>query len=455
MAKILGTFGDDSLVGIAAGDQVYGLAGNDTLFGELSVVSLFGGAGNDEVGAVFDSVDSDINLLVDGGFNDDFVGIRTTSTGFFDVETGDTSNSIVTANGGAGNDSVLIFQYGQSFTDTESMTFTATASGGDGADLVGAGTYVEIDAGMVVEISQNVSASGGDDAVVSETQLAFDANSSGGSGVIGVVAAGGGGNDIISVSSLATSLADTFAQLSITANGGFGNDSVDVFATATGSGSAVIYVDVVGDIGSDIITVAATAQTSGYNGVFTDVDAGNGNDFVDVTMIGNDMVGTATGGYGNDEMRIGMVDSGVDGFATIVMDGGIGNDTVLGDLGTLFGNSTVSGDFGNDLISVAGGDGNVLRGGAGNDTMTGGALADTFAFGIDAFDELADGFRNRDVITNYRAEQNDVLDLTNGIAQVESWRVNAGNTELTMVGDHDLVILQNVVITSLDDLLFA
>lgn len=107
--------------------------------------------------------------------------------------------------------------------------------------------------------------------------------------------------------------------------------------------------------------------TSGNDSVF-----GNGSDNTLIGFAGND---TMTGGSGNDDMH-----------------GGAGNDTLDGDDGT-------------DLLY--GGDGDdILYGEGGLDTLHGGAGADTFMF------FTASAFSNVDVIRDFSAANDDVLDLT-------------------------------------------
>jgi Ca2+-binding RTX toxin-like protein len=93
MALILGTAGNDSLIGTFDADIIYGYAGNDTLSGQAGDDQLFGGDGNDSIN------ESDGNDWIDGGNgadtlkgqdgNDTIYGGTDTGADFIDAGAGD------------------------------------------------------------------------------------------------------------------------------------------------------------------------------------------------------------------------------------------------------------------------------------------------------------------------------------------------------------------------------
>lgn len=108
------------------------------------------------------------------------------------------------------------------------------------------------------------------------------------------------------------------------------------------------------------------------------------------------------GSSGNDTVSGNSSDNTLIGFAgNDTMTGGAGNDDIHGGAG----NDTLDGDDGTDLLY--GGDGDdILYGEGGLDTLHGGAGADTFVF------LTASAFSNVDVIRDFSAANDDVLDLT-------------------------------------------
>lgn len=196
---------------------------------------------------------------------------------------------------------------------------------------------------------------------------------------------GGRGNDLMGGM-------DGFDTLS----GGEGNDTLfgGGWADTVGGGNGDDLIR--GDRGSD--------QLWGNNGKDT-LDGGlhddtvNGGSQADRVYggWGNDLV---NGGWGNDIVAAGRGDD--------LAYGGQGNDTVRGGDGK----DRVFGDAGNDRLEAGAGN-DTLWGGWGNDTVAGGTGADTFVF-------AARG--GRDVITDFDAEQGDVLRLNDNL-----WSASHGN----------------------------
>ncbi len=193
---------------------------------------------------------------------------------------------------------------------------------------------------------------------------------------------GGDGDDQIDLGS-STSVA--FDQ----AYGGMGNDRI----TAT----AISYIE--GGAGNDIITgskelpMGPTQSDTLYGGDGDDVISGrggpdliyggNGNDRIIVIadVLENARLVEVYGGDGNDRIVVKGVALFADGGADAILDGGIGNDTIV----------AVSGD---DLIF--GGDGvDNIAGNGGDDTISGGAGADNFIYRSLGFgDDVITDFQN-------------------------------------------------------------
>jgi hypothetical protein len=152
----------------------------------------------------------------------------------------------------------------------------------------------------------------------------------------------------------------------------------------------------------------------------------------------------------------------------IVVRGGSGDDKLSGYAGGdlirgLGGRDTIRGREGNDVLTGnAGGDklwGNdgfdVLRGGRGNDRLVGGEDGDTFVF-----QGLLNGKVETDTVSDYQADELDVLKIAGGAGSVVAETETGGGWELTLAGDGDVIRLCGVTdkiadgsIT--DDLLFG
>ena len=193
----------------------------------------------------------------------------------------------------------------------------------------------------------------------------------------------------------------------VTVNSGAGDDTVTVGDLDTVCRSSLV---IQGDAGNDVLT-ALNAKTGLIR---LRMEGGDGNDILLGGLGGDTLVGGAgtdrlKGGDGNDQLEGGTgADSinGENGNDTLL--GGDTNDTLAGD-----GADTLGGDAGDD--SLRGGLGNdVLNGGAGNDTARGGDGDDTANGGDgndsllgdtgldslngDAGDDTLDGGRNNDVL---------------------------------------------------------
>lgn len=175
---------------------------------------------------------------------------------------------------------------------------------------------------------------------------------------------GGDGSNRIDLTGITT--ADFDADLTITVNGGDGNDTIfgSEFADS-----------LIGGNGADSIVGALADDTlEGSNGNDT-LEGGAGDD----SILGHDGADSIHGDAGDDTVVAGNGADRVFGDAGFdSLNGGDGTDTLSGDAD----DDTLSGDNGND--SLLGGDGNdSILGGTGNDTASGGDGIDTLNGGAD------------------------------------------------------------------------
>lgn len=163
---------------------------------------------------------------------------------------------------------------------------------------------------------------------------------------------GGGGDDTLTGGDGADSLYGSTGNDVLL--GGGGNDR---FYIATGSG--VDSID--GGDGFDVIQATAdnaSLRLSGLSGI----ERINGNGFVNFAILGSSVA---------DVMDF----SAIQLLQVALIDGGAGNDTLIGSAGA----DTLSGNNGNDSLSGGGGV-DRLAGGLGSDTLEGGAAGDRFIY---------------------------------------------------------------------------
>jgi Ca2+-binding RTX toxin-like protein len=191
---------------------------------------------------------------------------------------------------------------------------------------------------------------------------------------------------------------------------------------------------------SDVMTGGAGTQNLLGEGGNDTLNGGDGNDF----LMGGDGSDTLNGGNGHDLLDAGggqntlnggrgndtlNGSAGMDalngGYGEDTLSSGAGNDTLYGGgnndvLRGNGGNDVLNGGGGNDLLS--GGNGNdTLNGGTGNDVLQGGWLdtdvltggigSDVFRFG----EKTSVSFINSDTITDFSANEGDVIELDNVI----------------------------------------
>lgn len=377
-----GGSGNDQLVGGSAADFLNGGAGDDTAAGNAGNDTINGGSGRD---------------TLNGGDGDDTVSGQGSSG---DVLTGGSGNDRV--NGGAGVDTVSEFANVDFVLTSSSLTGNGddTLLGIERAILVGGSGDNVIDASMFtgpgIEGVLLLGGSGSDVLIGSphvdqlngsaglDTLLGGDSRDTlrGGSGAD--VLNGGSGNDLV-VGQGGSGDVLTGGSGDDTLNGGSGTDSLieqaDVDFVLTNSSLTGLGTDTLSALESFSLTGGASANSIDASalslaGATLVINGGAGNDSIqggtgNDLLNGNDGDDTLNGGAGDDSLNGG---SGADGLS-----GSTGNDVLNGNSedDTLFGgvgNDTLLAASGND--TAIGGDGvDVVRGQGGTDVLLGGSGA--------------------------------------------------------------------------------
>ncbi len=288
---------NDSLVGNGAANLLDGMAGNDTLAGNGGNDTLFGGTGSDIL------IGGPGNDSLDGGEGADTYGISGTGDGF----------DLIFDSGTSGSDRILAGAAG--------TTIGLTAFGaGNGIEVISGGGFAN------VSILGNTNGNLLDFSTVVLTGIAS---------IDGL-----GGNDTI-----IGSAGDDMIQ------GGTGNDSLDggeggdTFRISGAGQGADLYRDR-GSSGTDRIAAGANSTAIGVQGDFsaalTGIEEITSSGFTNVTVVGD--------AGANLLSFAGVVLSGI-----ALIDGGTGNDTIIGSTGA-----------------------DVIQGGGGNDSLDGGEGGDTY-----------------------------------------------------------------------------
>lgn len=427
---INGSSGADILAGGEGNDIIAGLGGDDILYGD------------DKDGLILP--DEFLNIVDYSANTADVTVNLELGTAISTGSGNDTLTNFNGVYGGAGNDILIGNEFDNLFRGGAGND---TITGGDGIDTV---DYSTATAGVVVDLNNTTASDGqgGTDTFASSTPGIPDIEGVIGSAfndtltgnILDNVLIGGVGNDILN----GLDGADTL-------NGGAGNDTV-----SGGNGSDTIQVGAEGVAFGDVLDGGADADTlvnigignlaianwSAANNIetinagatpglgivgYTDgVNADNNLDLSATTLLN---VAFVDGGAGNDTI--------VGGAGDINIFGGLGNDTLTGGGGK----SNIEGNDGDDIITGGASD-NVLDGGAGNDTITGagggkntliGGIGNDTLIAVGAGDNTLDGGAGNDVITG--GDGKDVIILGAG---VDTANAGAGDDTI-QVGDEGLV----------------
>lgn len=470
MATIFGTAGNDTLAATARFDELFGLAGNDRLTTTFSDVNLSGGTGDDWLRASstgvkdeFGTIEATGTLSGDNG-NDmilSFASLFSSTLNHGDPTAYQSAYNLV---GGTGNDTlhsasnINVHTGQQDFISVDDFL-----RGDDGNDDLSSISHVSTDDRTILEL--DLSGGQGDDHLSASATLSVTGDL-GNRATVFLSLDGGSGNDILQAHSSNASETGS-AQYSSYLEGGSGNDHIIVDSRDTGGTGGFESVYINAGTGNDcaIIHCAATSGDSAeidisvFGDDFRDFLGAGGDDLINIDATVNAPQGIISiAGYGqagNDRILASATTHNATDTVSLTLGGGGGNDFVSGKIvapaGT--GSQHLYGDDGNDQLIAQGGNNNQLEGDRGNDTATGSSNADLF---YQDYSSMADGVKDRDVITNYSKAEGDKLALPNGIHDVASWMVTGHDTQLTLVGDHDVLVLKNVVVTDLaHDILFA
>jgi Ca2+-binding RTX toxin-like protein len=505
--NVIGTAFNDTLIGDAGANLLQGGAGNDTLTGGLGADTLDGGEGVDTVsyaaetsGIVLDLENAAANTGAAAG--DMFISIESfVGSAGNDVLRGNGAANLL--DGGAGDDLIegrggndtLIGGAGQDvfLLHTASDLAQTLISGGEGWDVLrytAAGTLV-LTAGVTGVEEVRISDADGNTSGTAAASLdatALGAGSSitltgnnGANLLVGnddgtnILVGHGGADTLIGGAGSDTLIGGEGADRLI---GGDGSDWADYSSSSLAvSVNLKDQVQVLGDAEGDVlIGIENLIGSNGDDFLRGDMGAnhlmgGAGNDSVQGHE-GND---TLEGGLGADELIGG---TGVDvasyrsAASGVVVDmlfsreatGEAEGDTFLGIenlQGSAFGDllagdnwaNVLWGEAGNDTLIGAGG-ADTLIGGAGSDTLTGGTGADHFVL------VRGDG---ADTITDFSANQGDVMELRGYGAALDSFGdllgrfQQAGTDVVIAIGEGDSLTLQNTTIATLttDHFLFG
>ncbi|MHA7774485.1 LysM peptidoglycan-binding domain-containing protein [Roseibium sp. M-1] len=338
---IVGTSGNDILLGSFLREALFGDDGNDVLDGGSGADALDGGSGNDW--ADYRSSDAAVNVILAGGGTqsgghaegDTLTGIENLfGSSFNDVLSGNGLANYI--RGGAGNDTL---NSGSGDDQLRGDAGNDVLIGGAGADILDGGSgndwadYRSSNAGVTVALIGSGAQSGGhaEGDTLTGIENLF----------------GSSHNDVLSGNGL-----DNYIR------GGDGNDTLN-----TGSGDDHLR----GDNGNDVLIGGAGADI---------LDGGAGNDWADyrgsnagvnVALVGS---GAQSGGHAEGDTLSGIENlfgsshndvlsgNGLDNY----LRGGAGNDT----LNSGSGDDTLRGDDGNDVL-IGGAGADILNGGAGSD----------------------------------------------------------------------------------------
>lgn len=463
-ANLFGGDGNDTLIGGSGADQLFGQAGNDTLLGQGSNDLLFGGDGQDVLtgGAGDDQVfgqagndrmiwnpgdGTDLNeggdgvdsVEVNGGNGDEVFTVAAngsrvrfdrTSPAPFSLDIGTSENLVVNANGG--NDTVTA---GNGLAGLINLTFNGgagndTLAGGDGNDVLNGGDGNDIvnggrgnDTALLGAGDDTFVWNPGDGSDVVEGQDGFDTMQFNGANVNEQINLSANGQRLKFSRDVGTVTMDVNGteQVNFAAMGG--TDSITVNNLA-GTDVSKVNIDLaatpgdsVGDGQSDRIAVAGTnmADVIGISGNSGVVGITGLASLVNIrgAESADQLIVSALGG--NDTINA----SGLQTAMMLTIDGGTGNDQIVGSAGA-------------DVL--IGGDGNdVITGGLGSDQAVLGAGDDTFVWNPGDGSDTVDGQSGNDTLQFNGSNANENMDLSANGTRLRFFR-DVGNVTMDLNG---------------------
>jgi Ca2+-binding RTX toxin-like protein len=373
---IFGQDDNDTLVSVGPNDTLSGGNGEDSLLGQRENTLLFGDAGNDTL------IAQGRNSTLFGGLGDDFLQGTLQANLMFGNEGNDTLLGGVQGRdslyGGKGNDSLGFFVSGSGGKNNNlGLNLGATSGGNQGSNylrgdlgddfLVGINQRDSLFGGKGndtlygVGSSSYLSGDDGNDTLVMSNTTQTNPFSPGSPITIGLektTLLGGAGND---------SLVGPIGNYGSGQNyldGGDGNDTLRVFGfqdTARGGGGDDFITS---QTVSALSSAGAPSSFPGFAGKNL-LDGGAGND----TIIAGFSTDTMLGGDGNDSL------SGIFAYAS----GGAGDDTINASFsGTNAAQITLDGGDGNNVLigNTTAGVTNFMMGGVGNNRIVFGSTGD-------------------------------------------------------------------------------
>jgi Ca2+-binding RTX toxin-like protein len=484
-ANLFGGAGNDTLTGGSGGDMLFGQSGNDTLLGKGGNDFLFGGADNDTLTGgdgddqVFGEAGNDRMIWNPGDDTDLFEGGAGTDTAEvnggngteqftltangarvrfdrtnpapFSIDIGTTENLVlnmnggddtfsatgnlaaliqVTVDGGAGNDTILGSNGNDTLLGGDGNDFIDGNQGNDTAFLGAGNDVFQWDPGDGSDIVE-----GGD----GTDTLLF--NGSAGAEEFEVLANGERarftrnlGNIVMDVNDVEKINVNALGNTDkITVNDLSGTDvteiNIDLAGTlggTAGDGQADTVIRNATN-GDDVIGVMGGGSSVSVVGLSAQVNVSNAEGANDSLVI--------NGGGGNDDITATTLPAGV---IKLTLDGGAGDDRILGSQGadTLLGGAAddfLFGDDGNDLARMGAGD-DVFQWNPGddNDTVEGEAGFDTLLFFGANIDEHINIAANGGRVLFTR----DIANVTMDLDDVEHIEFRAlGGADNIVVGD--------------------
>jgi Ca2+-binding RTX toxin-like protein len=484
-ANLFGGAGNDTLTGGSGGDMLFGQAGNDTLLGKGGFDFLFGGTENDTLtgGDADDQVfgeggndrmiwnpgdDTDLNeggagidtVEVNGGNGDEQFTVTANGTRVrfdrlipapFSIDIGTSENLVLNANGGndsfsatgnlatlikitvdggTGNDTILGSNGNDLLLGGDGDDFIDGQQGNDTANLGAGNDVFQWDPG---DGSDTVEGGDGTDDMLfngSAGAEEFVATANGGRVLftrnLGTIVMDLNDIEVIDLNTLGNSDKTTVNNLSGTDLALINIDQGGVLGGTVGDGAADVVI-VNGTNGKDSIDVVGAGTSASVLGLAARVNIINSegaNDSLVISALGGDDEVTAT--------------TLPEGIIKLTIDGGTGDDSILGSQGAdVFrggdGDDFIFGDDGNDLAFMGAGD-DVFQWNPGddNDTVEGENGSDTMLFFGANIDENIDIVANGGRVLFLR----DIASVTMDLDDVESIDFRAlGGADDIVIGD--------------------